>query len=459
MHSPPPKKILTTEKIRSRGILRALGIVGWDLQEPVILAALATRSPLVLIGKHGTAKSLLLERLAEALELQYRHYNASIINFDDLIGFPVPKDGSIEYLRTPLDAWDAQAIFIDEISRCRIDMQNRLFPIVHERKLQGKDLEHLEYCWSAMNPSTKDYVGTYNLDVAFADRYHWLIRVPETMSMKDELAIIEGINPISGAGKKLQQIIREIRGTLHTVRAAFKPIVSELVQTVRGILENAGFSFSLRRAHIIYQNIIALLATGRFTEVSKATHTAICNALTQNTSAAPPQNAITKALRMSREYLTYKMDPILKELLKEKDILKRIQICLRSKNQELITATILDAHASLAPGERIALSYRLFPILVERYPDLPTLIFENLSFDMEKVQSLKRSVELLPTYSNRYKLVDKIAQVTSTFHEHEAWIEDVIWAIFQDDQLHSITDIVEYARHIQSIFPQEYSYA
>ena len=454
MSAKPSKK----QTVQYKGILRDLGIVGWDRQEPVILAALATRSPIVLIGEHGTAKSLLLERLAEALELQYRHYNASIINFDDLIGFPVPKDGDIEYLRTPLDAWDAQAIFIDEISRCRIDMQNRLFPIVHEKKLQGKSLENLEYCWSAMNPSTKDYVGTYNLDIAFADRYHWLIRVPETMSLEDELAIITGIKPKKGAGVRLRQIIKDIRSQLHTITAVFKPIVAELLQAVRGILENAGFPFSLRRAHIIYQNILSLLATGQYSEVSKATHTALANSLTQNTNAPPPLNTITKALKLSRDYLAFKMDPILKELLKEKDILKRIKICLRSKNKELITATILDAHASLEPGERIALSYRLFPILVEKHPDLPTLIFENLSFDMEKVQSLKRSVEMLPTYSNRYKLVDKIAQVTSTFLEHEAWIEDVIWATFQEDELHSITDIVEYARQIQVTFPQEVYY-
>ena len=454
MSAKPSKK----QTIPSTGILRELGIVGWDSQEPVILAALATRSPLVLIGAHGTAKSLLLERLAQALDLQYRHYNASILNFDDLIGFPVPKDGEVEYLRTPLDAWDAQAIFIDEISRCRIDMQNRLFPIVHEKKLQGKLLEKLQYCWSAMNPATKDYIGTYNLDIAFADRYHWLIRVPETMSMEDELAIITGIEPQKGSGAKLRKIIKDIRSQLHTITAVFKPIVAELLQAVRGILENAGFPFSLRRAHIIYQNILSLLATGQYSEVSKATHIALANSLTQNTSAPPPLNTITKALKISRDYLSFKMDPILKELLKEKDILKRIKICLRSENQELITATILDAHASLDPGQRIALSYRLFPLLVEKYPDLPTLVFENLSFDMAKVQSLKRSVEMLPTYSNRYKLVDKIAQVTSTLSEYEAWIEDVIWATFQEDQLHSITDIVEYARQIQAVFPQEVIY-
>jgi uncharacterized protein (DUF433 family) len=38
----------------SRAILRALGIAGWSALEPAILAALATESPILLIGPHGT---------------------------------------------------------------------------------------------------------------------------------------------------------------------------------------------------------------------------------------------------------------------------------------------------------------------------------------------------------------------------------------------------------------------
>ena len=108
--------------------LRALGVLGWDKLEPIVLAALASGQPMLLIGTHGTAKSMLLERLAQAMGLKFRHYNASTLNFDDLVGFPVPDGDSVRYLRTPLDAWNAEAVFIDEISRCRIDMQNRLFP-------------------------------------------------------------------------------------------------------------------------------------------------------------------------------------------------------------------------------------------------------------------------------------------------------------------------------------------
>ena len=54
--------------------LPLLGIEGWRHIEPCIVAALVTEAPILLIGKHGTAKSLLLERLAETLNLQFRHY-------------------------------------------------------------------------------------------------------------------------------------------------------------------------------------------------------------------------------------------------------------------------------------------------------------------------------------------------------------------------------------------------
>ena len=45
----------------------------------MLVAALATEEPLLLIGAHGTAKSLLLTRIAQALAFEFRHHNASLI--------------------------------------------------------------------------------------------------------------------------------------------------------------------------------------------------------------------------------------------------------------------------------------------------------------------------------------------------------------------------------------------
>ena len=74
-------------------LLRSLHLIGLDFLDPVVLAALADERPLLLIGPHGTAKSELLNRLATCLGLAHRHYNASLISFDD------SKDAAVADLR------------------------------------------------------------------------------------------------------------------------------------------------------------------------------------------------------------------------------------------------------------------------------------------------------------------------------------------------------------------------
>ena len=101
-------------KIRSL-LIRPLGLLGWEKLEAVLLAALTTNEPLLLIGRHGTAKSFLLERLAQALGLVYRFYNASLINNDDLVGIPLPDETqtSLRYITTPTAIWDAEVVFVE----------------------------------------------------------------------------------------------------------------------------------------------------------------------------------------------------------------------------------------------------------------------------------------------------------------------------------------------------------
>ena len=138
--------------------LAALGVHGFDRLEPVVLAALVTEDPLLLVGRSGTGKTYLLNTLSEALGLEHRHYNASLISFDDLVGFPYPeKDGAgVRFLETPATVWSAESVLIDEISRCKPEHQNRLFSLVHERRVQGIAVGRLRYRWAAMNPCTRE---------------------------------------------------------------------------------------------------------------------------------------------------------------------------------------------------------------------------------------------------------------------------------------------------------------
>jgi hypothetical protein len=175
-------------------LAKPLGLLGWDELESVLLAALATCEPLLLIGKHGTAKSFLLERLAQALGLTYRFYNASLVNYDDLVGIPVPdaQQTSLRYISTPTAIWDAEVVFIDELNRTRPDLQNKLFSIIHEKRVQGVRLERLRYRWAAMNPPPSDdqepgdvYLGAEPLDPALADRFGFLIEVPDWCDLSE----------------------------------------------------------------------------------------------------------------------------------------------------------------------------------------------------------------------------------------------------------------------------------
>ena len=146
--------IVDKELTQQLSITTSLYVHGWQHLDAVLLAALATEFPLLLIGAHGTAKTLLVERLSKAMGLEFRHYNASLINYDDLVGIPIPEEGQdrLRFITTPGAIWDAQVVFFDEISRCRPDLQNKLFPIIHERRVIGMDLQNLQYRWAAMNP-------------------------------------------------------------------------------------------------------------------------------------------------------------------------------------------------------------------------------------------------------------------------------------------------------------------
>ena len=56
---------------------RSLGVFGWGELDEIVVASLAIEAPLLLVGEHGTSKSMVVERLADALGLAFRHYNAS----------------------------------------------------------------------------------------------------------------------------------------------------------------------------------------------------------------------------------------------------------------------------------------------------------------------------------------------------------------------------------------------
>lgn len=254
---------------RAAGHLTRLGAYGFGKHETVLLAALVTEDPILLIGRSGTGKTFLLNTLSEALGLEHRHYNASLVSFDDLVGFPYPDDekSEIRFLETPATIWSAESVLVDEISRCKPEHQNRFFSLVHERRVQGIPLPKLRYRWAAMNPASVDqgsggdYLGSEPLDAALADRFAIVLEVGDWSSLsradRHRVADPSTEGAIADDGGALARKIATWRSEfLETLPECPKPIVEYACAATSALVE-AGVRISPRRSRLLARTLLA----------------------------------------------------------------------------------------------------------------------------------------------------------------------------------------------------------
>ena len=78
----------------------------------------------------------------------------------------------------------------------------------------------------------------------------------------------------------------------------------------------------------------------------------------QNTSQEIKAAHIQPLIGMALKIQAVPVNDIRKKLLEEMDEIKRVVLALQSKQQDLITATVLDSYAALKPAERVGLSMR-----------------------------------------------------------------------------------------------------
>jgi len=372
-----PRASASPPEALGHGLLRQLGIVGFDRVEPVVIAALALETPLLLIGPHGTAKSMLLSRLAQALGLAWRHYNASLVNYDDLIGYPLPgDDGALRFVQTPASVWDAEAVFVDELSRARPDMLNRLFPIIHERVVQGMPLPKLRYRWAAMNPPSKDdavsadvsYLGSEPLDPALADRFGFVLEVPSWASMSDgdQRAIItsDDTRPPADSCRAVSDAIAVTRSEMDSVLDFAGKGIADAVRDIVHHAASLGVHLSGRRAAMLYRNIAAVHAARVIrtpsADIVESSWLAMSSSVPQRAQGIAfdsarlmvVHNAAWKTVRLSardpRRALARERDPVRRAL--------RAVVMPQLKVQER-SAYVADALAHLTPGGRQALGH------------------------------------------------------------------------------------------------------
>ena len=394
------------------GVLtQALGLEGWAKLEPVILAALASEEPLLLVGRHGAAKSFLLERLAEALELEFRCYNASLLNFDDLVGFPIPTEDkeSLRYVSTPAAIWDAEVVFLDEINRTKPELQNKLFPIVHERRVQGVKLENLRFRWAAMNPPPADddeeaYLGAEPLDPALADRFGFIVPVPEWSDLnKEQKRRILG-DQFKGRHEfvvKPLEALAEARRVYVGLQATPPVGLTEYLIHLENKLSRFGLYLSARRMTILHRNVLAVQAArvvlGQLTgevdavevEWEESAFTALLHSIPQLAGEAPVDHAkLGAAHRQAWEVAKLKDDDPWKQILETPDPLDRLAVAagLGDKLSDFdLGKVILEAVASQDDaGCRTATALVAY-LRFARDRNVPGTVVETLAQEISRV--------------------------------------------------------------------------
>jgi hypothetical protein len=167
--------------------LETLGIYGWKVEtENLLLASLLTGDPVLLVGRHGCAKTHLVCKLAEALQKSFVAYDASKTLFDDVLGYPdieKMKQGKIEYLPSKVTVWDKEMVLIDELNRALPEMQAKYLELIRSRRIMGFPTR-VKWVFAAMNPVS--YSGTQQLDEALIGRFSIFVYPPDVLEMEEE---------------------------------------------------------------------------------------------------------------------------------------------------------------------------------------------------------------------------------------------------------------------------------
>jgi MoxR-like ATPase len=364
------------------GFLEALGLVGYGPLESVVLAGLATETPVLLVGPHGTAKSLLVERLAAALGQSFRHYNTSLLNYDDLVGIPLPdKEGkTLRFVGTPGAIWGAGFAFFDEISRCRPDVQNKLFPVIHERRVAGVELPDLRLRWAAMNPPASDddldgagsaYLGSESLDPALADRFGFVVRVPDwgDLSADDRRRLVSAQETAAGRKRpSLKRLASRCRRLAGETFVQNDTLIADYVVQLVTLLGKADLAESPRRARMLGRNVAAvhaarLLLEGEEAALEDSAELAVLHGLPQNASeAAPSPTTVIASHRQAFELAVRSRDDLWRQVLEKEDPARRVVLAEKlgmpdAELSRLVTQTLSKEEC---PARRLSLATTSF---------------------------------------------------------------------------------------------------
>ena len=200
-------------------------IVGQDDVIDQLLLAIFCRSHALLMGVPGLAKTLMVNTLAQALDLSFKRIQftpdlmpSDITGSEVIQDDPATRQRMFKFLPGPLFA---NIVLADEINRTPPKTQAALLEAMQERRCSIGGVDHAMrdpfFVLATQNPIEQE--GTYPLPEAQLDRFLFLIKVDYPSDAEEELIMRAGtadrgdpVRPVLSGDDiiQLQQVVRRV---------------------------------------------------------------------------------------------------------------------------------------------------------------------------------------------------------------------------------------------------------
>jgi MoxR-like ATPase len=226
-------------------------VIGRDDVIEALVLGIASNQHILLLGKHGEAKSFLVEHLAKATDLKYFYsqiHQETIVK--DIVGLLNP----VEYQKGKLDIiktlfWNSDILFFDEFLRGRSEFLDFLLEVMVERKtsktLLGESKLPVISVIATSNPLTDDY-NTERLDLALKDRFYAILSLEHLIQNDEKHNDIKAIlvndkNKVENVGLTREELKQFYEHGIASVKVDTDVVVEIFVNA-----KNMGFPFSTR---------------------------------------------------------------------------------------------------------------------------------------------------------------------------------------------------------------------